>query len=355
MSFKTTAIATAAALASLGACAQGSTVVISGVVDVAARSVRNSQGTMYSAVSGSNSTSRLIIRGTEDLGGGLSAGFWLEGTFFADTGTVGSQFWDRQSTVRLSGPWGEIRLGRDWVPSFLSYAGADAMGYVGVGVAGNLISASATTAISRAFGTVAPTTSRSNNAVEYWLPQDLGGVYGQVMVAPGEGANAQGSFRLHGTRLGYRTGGANVSAHLTSARIDATGSNWSESGFTGLYTTAGGINFSAAWVNIKYLSSKQANLILGVRVPVGVQEFKASYGRADQKGSNAAGASIDANDGQLFALSYVYNLSKRTAVYANAAHIRNKGAATFSISGGASGARAGTDHDGYEFGLRQTF
>lgn len=355
MSFKTTVVAAAAALVSLGASANGSQVTVSGVVDVGARSVHNSQGSDRTIVSGSNSTSRLIVRGTEDLGGGLKAGFWLEGTFFADTGAVGSQFWDRQATVRLSGPWGEIRLGRDWVPSFLSYASADVMSYVGVGLAGNLISAGGTTAIKRAFGSVTPTTSRSNNAIEYWLPASLGGVYGQVMVAPGERANASGSFKLYGTRLGYRTGGVDVSAHLTSARIDSTGANWSESGLTGLYTTAGGVKFSAAWIDIKYQSSKQANLILGIRLPVGAHEFKASYGRADQKGSDAAGASINANDGQLFALSYVYSFSKRTAIYANAAHVNNGGAATFSIAGGPSGARPGTDHTGYEVGMRHSF
>lgn len=355
MNFRTLTLAAAAALLAAGAQAQSSNVTLSGVVDAAARSVHNEKGTTQSLVSGANSTSRLILRGSEDLGGGLKAGFWLEGSFATDTGTPPTQFWDRQATVRLSGPWGEIRLGRDWVPSFLSYAGADTMGYVGIGGAGNLISASATTAINRAFGSTTATTSRTNNALEYWLPGNLGGVYGQVMVAPGERANAQSNFNLYGARLGYANKAINVSGHTTSSRIDATGSRWSESGLTGLYTTAGGVKFSAAWIDIKYLSSKQTNLIVGVRVPIGAHELKASYGRADQKGQNAAGASIDANDGQLFVLSYVYHLSKRSAVYANAAQIRNKGAATFALSGGPSGAQPGTNHSGYEFGIRHTF
>ncbi|NLZ43157.1 MAG: porin, partial [Comamonadaceae bacterium] len=58
---------------------------------------------------------------------------------------------------------------------------------------------------------------------------------------------------------------------------------------------------------------------------------------------------------QLYALSYVYNLSKRSALYANAATLRNKGAANFSIAGGPAGARPGTNHDGYEVGMRHAF
>ncbi|GMV46899.1 MAG: hypothetical protein AMXMBFR66_22970 [Pseudomonadota bacterium] len=356
MSFKTTAIAAAAALASLGAYAQQSSQVsFGGFMDASVRSVKNSAGSMTSLSSGNNTTSRLVVRGTEDLGGGWKAGFWLEGTMFADTGTTLSQFWDRQSNVRLSGPWGEVRLGRDWVPSFLSYAAADVMGYVGVGGVGSLMTPASTTAMSRAFGAVPSTLSRSNNAVEYWLPPNLGGFYGQVMAAPGEGANATGNFKLYGARLGYRTGGLDISGHMTSTRIDASGSNWSQSGVTGLYATAGGIDLRAAWVDTKYMSSKQTTLFLGVRVPMGPHEFKASYGRADQKGTNAAGVSIGDNDAQLYALSYVYNLSKRSALYANAATLRNKGAANFSIAGGPAGARPGTNHDGYEVGMRHAF
>ena len=67
-------------------------------------------GSVKSLVSGSNSTSRIIIRGVEDLGGGLSAGFHLEHGILLDTGTAVSatQFWDRRSTVSLD----ERRLGR---------------------------------------------------------------------------------------------------------------------------------------------------------------------------------------------------------------------------------------------------
>ncbi|RYF75452.1 MAG: porin, partial [Comamonadaceae bacterium] len=67
-------------------------------------------------------SSRLGFRGTEDLGGGLAAGFWLEAGVNNDEGTGtatggGLQF-NRRSTISLSGPFGEIRLGRDYTPTF---------------------------------------------------------------------------------------------------------------------------------------------------------------------------------------------------------------------------------------------
>ena len=63
--------------------------------------------------------SRWGIRGTEDLGGGLYAGFWLESAVLPDTGAAQAAFWGRRSTVSLgSKDYGELRLGRDYTPTF---------------------------------------------------------------------------------------------------------------------------------------------------------------------------------------------------------------------------------------------
>ena len=98
----------AAALAALsGATAAQSSVTLGGVADAAVRMVRNEGvGSVKSVISGGNATSRLIVRGSEDLGGGLSAGFHLEHGIALDTGSAsgGAQFWDRRSTI-ASRPW----------------------------------------------------------------------------------------------------------------------------------------------------------------------------------------------------------------------------------------------------------
>ena len=61
------------------------------------------------------------MRGTESLGDGLSASFWLEGAFSGDSGSIGSTntnnqssgsatgLFGRRATVSLSGNFGEVR------------------------------------------------------------------------------------------------------------------------------------------------------------------------------------------------------------------------------------------------------
>ncbi len=130
-----------------------------------------------SLVSGSNSTSRIIIRGVEDLGGGLTAGFHLEHGILLDAGAAVSatQFWDRRSTVSVTSPaWGELRLGRDFVPSYVSWTRYDPFSYVGVAGSNNLVSATPNGPIRSAFSTSPNTTVRSSNAIQ-WLTADTAG------------------------------------------------------------------------------------------------------------------------------------------------------------------------------------
>ena len=105
--------ATFVALACQGVCAQTG-ITLSGTADSGLRYVSNgSVGSDVTVVSGANSASKIIVRGVEDLGDGLSAGFYFDGTVLIDTGVAGSsappqQFWDRRSTVNLT----HAQLGR---------------------------------------------------------------------------------------------------------------------------------------------------------------------------------------------------------------------------------------------------
>ena len=75
-------------------------------------------------------SSRLGFRGTEDLGGGLKASFWLEGGINSDdgtgTGSDGAFMFNRRSTVSLESAFGEVRLGRDYTPTYRSPLGRGA-------------------------------------------------------------------------------------------------------------------------------------------------------------------------------------------------------------------------------------
>ena len=355
------ALAALAALASIatgGAMAQSS-VTLAGVMDLSARSTNNSNGTLKSLSSGNNSTSRLIFRGSEDLGGGLRAGFWLEGSLQADTGVggTGTQFWDRQATVSLSGPFGEVRMGRDWTPVYYGFVFADPWINVGVGSGSNFLNASVATTYQRAFGSALnPTTlSRSSNAVEYWLPPNLGGLYGSLMLAPSEGSNATGGFRYTAGRLGYRGGPVDVSVYTGATKIAATNQSLKQTGAFGSYTFGGTTTLMLSITNSDYLTSKHTHLMAGVRANLGPWVLKASYNRLDQKGQNAAGASIDGNDAHQWALGADYLLSKRTVVYATTARLSNSGIAAFAVPGGPGLAAAGSSSSGYEAGIRHSF
>ena len=64
--------------------------------------------------SGMNSGSRFGLKGTEDLGNGLTVGFVLENGFAADTGAFSTdgKLFDREAQLNLSGAFGTISMGR---------------------------------------------------------------------------------------------------------------------------------------------------------------------------------------------------------------------------------------------------
>lgn len=350
----------APALASLGlignAAAQ-SGVTLAGIADAAVRHVSNEgRGSVKSLASGANSTSRLIFRGSEDLGGGMSAGFHLEHGLALDSGNPAqaTQFWDRRATLSLaSKALGEIRAGRDFVPSYLSWSRFDPFSYVGVASSSNLVSASQQGPIRASYGTSPNTTVRSSNSVQVLLPGGLGGLEGGVMLAAGEGGTAaSGQHKVAGVRLGYVAGPVNVSAGYTRSENDltATGGAFKDVALGGSYNF-GFVRVSLAMRRFDQAAAKQTNLLLGAWLPVGSGEFKASFHRVNLSGRVGA-TDIAANDARQWGLGYVHNLSKRTALYGTAARIDNRGAATYAIPGGPSGPAGGGSSTGAEIGVR---
>ena len=75
------------------------------------------------------------IKGSEDLGGGLTASFALESDLEASTGGTyrggstlsngGARFWARQANISLSNDMGSLTLGRIYSPALLAIAGVD--------------------------------------------------------------------------------------------------------------------------------------------------------------------------------------------------------------------------------------
>ncbi|MEO8804518.1 MAG: porin [Burkholderiaceae bacterium] len=349
----------AAASAVAGPVAAQSSVTMFGVLDLAARSVSNEGlGSVKSLVSGANATSRIAFRGVEDLGDGLSAGFHLESGVAADTGASVSatQFFDRRATLSLaSKSVGELRAGRDFVPTYTNWSRYDPFGYVGVASSSNLITATPVGPIRSTFGTSPNTTVRSSNSIQYLLPGNLGGLEGGLMVAAGEGGLVtDGAAKVISARLGYSAGPFSVSAAMgTSENSLTTAGKFKDNAIGGSYN-AGIVKVSAAWRQFKYASAKQTNILVGASVPMGAHEVKFSWNSANLDG-NVGANNIAANDSSQFGLGYVYSLSKRSVLYASAARVSNKGVATHVVPGGAAGIAGGRRSTGFEAGVRHSF
>src|SRR5205823_11262464 len=92
----------------------------------------------------------------------------------------------------------------------------DPFGTNGVGSFTNIFTqngAAATSPLSTPLLSGATTLVRANNTIGYFLPSNLGGIYGQAQVAANEGpATATAANKYAGGRIGYAAGPIDVAA-----------------------------------------------------------------------------------------------------------------------------------------------
>ncbi|WP_348753442.1 porin [uncultured Aquincola sp.] len=335
---KKTLFALAALGAFAGAASAQSTVQLFGTVDLAARYVKNGDVKRTDLASNGNSTSRLGVRGVEDLGGGLKAGFWLEAAVNPDSGTADtSRFWGRRSTVSLMGDFGEVRLGRDKMPTQLAFEAYDVFGATGI--------ADINTTYRVPSGITVAANSRADNAVQYILPGNLNGVYGTLAVAAGEGVTGG---KYMGGRIGWASGPVDVSVAYGQNEI-------TDSDDFKRFVIGGSYDFQvvkvlANYQETKFQDQKDRHMTVGASVPFGVGEFKASYSKIDGRG----GAIAD-RDADQFAIGYVHNLSKRTALYTTYAYIKNDGTANYVVADNGATSMTGRKSQGVDVGIRHSF
>ncbi len=158
-----------------------------------------------------NGTSRLGVRGIEDLGGGLKAGFQFETGLDLDNGNASSSaFWARQANMWLGGNWGTLKLGRQFTPSYLTTATYDLTGaanysvltntynYAGVGSRTNSAFAYQTPNFA-GFSAAAAYVSKNDIGANLW---DLGLMYNNGPIAAGASVN-----KIKGGKTNYQVGG----------------------------------------------------------------------------------------------------------------------------------------------------
>ncbi|WP_370681057.1 porin [Comamonas sp. GB3 AK4-5] len=313
-----------AVMAASGAAMAQSSVTLFGVVDEAVTYANGGQN--WSGInSGGNATSRLGFRGTEDLGGGLKANFWLEGAVGADDGGSGLDF-KRRSTVGLEGGFGEVRLGRELTAAYNAVARYDVFGNVGIGNSrmwadGSKLNAGGLTGVQL-------TNNRVSNAITYITP-NFSGFKAAANYGFGEETGSNRGNRYLSAGLTYDNGPLSLGLGLerqNRTEIIAGGRDVTAWSLGGSYNL-GVVKLAAAYKDSQSKieagdKDKFKGFMLGLSAPVGTAgEVKASYNHYENKYAIGADGKLKADQ---FALGYVHNLSKRTAVYGTYAFIKNK-------------------------------
>lgn len=232
-----------------------------------------------------DNSSRIGFRGTEDLGGGLKAGFVIEHGFNADTGAAAGAMWGRESTVSLSGSLGTLRLGN--MPASEGYfATAD---YVSMHNHDTGSSADALYGFVAIAGTL-------NSAVAYTSPT-FSGLRFDLQYGLKENAKPDAPLSI---AVNYDAG----PMHLGLGYEEYDGQK--STALRGLYEmgafTVGGY-YERGSGDVSYNNFRVAGMYT-----MGASEFHLNLGK--RSGSNGLA------DGDQFTVGYNYNLSKRTRVYA---------------------------------------
>lgn len=348
-----------------GAAYAQASVTVFGTVDASLSQGSGSVANRTRLANSGNKSSEIGFRGSEDLGGGLYASFFLAAGLNNDDGTgAGSNTnnqlsgatpgnqglaFNRQSTVSIGGGFGEVRLGRDYTPQFWNVTKFDPFGNVGVG--SNLVFTPFVPPFPTQFPGL-PTPGRASNAVGYFLPSNLGGFHGQVQYYLGENtSNAAGNTAKDGNggglRVGYTGGPFDVALALSRTKY-ATGDFRQDN-------IAGSWDFGVAKLMAQYHRDGLGTLngrgiLLGGTMPVGVGEFRASLARFR---TDTVTALLSTPTAKKLAVGYVYHLSKRTALYATYARLNNSGGAAFALNASVTAPNASSS--GYDLGIRHSF
>lgn len=316
----------AAALFALAGSAQAQTsMTLYGLADMSFGRTQAPGGVGIKTVdSGKMTTSFFGFKGTEDLGGGLSAIFAFESFIRIDTGEAGrfngDPFWARSAFVGLSSGLGSLTLGRNttslFVQTLLFNPLGDSFGY--------------SPAIRHYFtsGTTTGDTGWSDS-VKYTSPR-LGGA----------------TFTVHGT-ASENNAGPNVGASaLYLSGTLGLGAAWQKvrNGVTVADTTSwqlgASYDFKVTKLFVQYGNVKNDTTGndfdisgLGVAVPVGAGKILGQWGRIGPATGNAR---------TTISLGYDYDVSKRTDVYVVA--MSDKIAGTGAGTGTGKSASVGVRH-----------
>jgi len=300
-----------AVLAASGAAMAQSSVTLYGVADMV---IHKDKGQPTKLKSDGVSFSHWGIKGEEDLGGGLKAGFLYEQGIALDDGAAGPGF-DRQTYLSLSGGFGEIKLGKIWT-AYDDISGATDAAF-------NAIVLSPVWLI---FQSQYGYTYNPNNGIYYATPS-FGGFSGAVSTNLREGVV---NTRVSAFHVKYEGGPLFVALgyqddELTNEKYTRLGASY-DLGVAKLLGTYG--RAKNADVD-EWSVGADVPVATNLVVSVGYAQSKQDGGKAERGWSVAA----------------AYALSKRTTAYAG----------FFDANAAAVNGRAGAPDSRFGIGLKHTF
>lgn len=368
--FKKT-LAAAALLGAFAGSAVAADVMLYGVVDyglqythVDSDKANTDAVDNFQLSSGNQSGARFGLKGSEDLGNGVKAGFHLENGFSADTGSLAqnSRLFGREARLFVNGAFGEVAFGR--------------MGTLGsangtYGILGNLSPFGASWVGAVEYSTYYVVGIRADNTVTYKTPTFAGvTVYAQYsfetntkqeenLKATEGKASANRYYALGAT---YKAAGFDLAAVVDSYNWSSTFTKKDADLDDGLSVTLGGsYDFEVAKIFLsgQYFDNMIGNdksqpgsdpvdagksdsfysfssyfdnqnpiegyaLQAGVSAPVagGTAMFAVGYTDAEEANSEANQAKIEFKRIGT-SVGYTYSLSKRTNLYGVAAYYRD--------------------------------
>jgi predicted porin len=293
--------------------------------------------------------SRLGVRGTEDLGGGLKAVFQLETAFRPDSNNT--TFAARNSGVGLQGGWGTIMMGRWDTPWKTVTGNIDFFGDVTIG----------------GFKTVMNDQGqfdrRDQNIVQYWSP-NWSGLQLRLMYQANESKAPTGDPKDTGGSLTWTSGPIYLmyayekhSDQVGNPGASATAQGKQESGNAlGGTFKWGGFLFGALYERIKKSDrNDQKAWLANIVYTMGNNQLVYQYGQ-NRGGFASNSLQLDCNSN---VFGWQYNFSKRTFFLAQYTQVKNDNsvsncgsntfnAAPFTIAGG-------QDPKGVSLGISHVF
>ena len=290
-------------------------------------------------------TSRIGLKGSEDLGGGLKAIYqWETGFNLGNMGTLstgssnasgvnagltaGGMTGQRNTFIGLAGGFGTVLMGRHDTPYKLG-GSADLFA--------DTLADAQSDALSSSNGAAARCIIcedlRVNNAIAYVSPE-YSGFHAAVAIVPGKFASSTATTKsLDSLSDAYSMVGVynngplkltaayeNLDHYVGNAATGAASSKQDAWKLNGAYTI-GDLTLGATWEDIKHFGgassgdgSKMSNYLVSAAYGMGPITLAAQYGRRNPNGGS--------NNLEDATVGVIYNMSKRTNTYVGYAHYK---------------------------------